>query len=74
MTGTGEYSAASLAAPSLGCLTTITSAYAPTTRTVSARDSPLDTDEALTSHVEMAPPPSLWMAASNERRVRVLGS
>ena len=74
MTGTVENSAASRAAPSLGCRITMASAYPLTTRIVSARVSPFAMEHASTLPTEMDVPPRRAMADSKDIRVRVLGS
>ena len=75
ITGTGEAAAATAAVPCSKWRITIASAYPLTTRTVSAMVSPLTADELSRAFSTLNTlPPSFCMAASNDSRVRVLGS
>src|SRR2546426_3639375 len=74
ITGRSVNSAARRAAPSCGCLRTITSAYPSTIRTVSASVSPFWTDVPSTLENPRTPPPRRMMALSKLSRVRVEGS
>ena len=74
MTGTSLYCDASSAAPSLGFRIAMMSTYDATVRIVSARLSPFEVELAPGSAKPRVDPPRRSMAASNESRVRVLGS
>ena len=74
MTGFSDTLAASLAAPSWGCLRTIASQYVSTMRIVSARVSPLAMDVADICETSMTLIPSLYAALSKESLVLVDGS
>jgi len=74
ITGTGENWEARRAEPSLGWRMTRASEYPATTRTVSARDSPLDMEEPSAGPRLITLPPSLFIAVSKDMRVLVEGS
>ena len=74
MTGFEQNSAASLAEPSCGCLSTIASEYASAIFAVSASVSPLRAEVTFGSAKPMYRPPSLHIALWKESLVRVLGS
>ncbi len=75
MTGVSAAFAARLAAPAVKCLSTMMSLYPSTVRMVSSSVSPFAALEySPADSVDRIPPPSLPMAPSKERRVRVDGS
>lgn len=74
MTGTREYSDAASAEPATGCRMAMMSAYPLTTRMVSLRDSPLETEELAGLSNPMIRPPSRSIAVWKDICVRVDGS
>jgi hypothetical protein len=75
MTGVSAAFAARLAAPAVKCRSTMMSLYPSTVRMVSSSVSPFAALEySPADSVDRIPPPSLPMAPSKERRVRVDGS